>query len=196
MCMLKHTLLFYDKECLDLLGEEVAKAIREDMPTDRELLGAVARPNYYCGRPQSLVTPDGNKVSVACGKTVPLSPLFQLVRDNMPTKEWVCEDCLKKAPAPGGPQPLAGPMRCLLLNPVVKAKGSQGQRERRVPCLKSPRQIELIVAMEPDPWTISDTKPSEGIRFLPHMVSSSSRVQAVYNKEESEHVWRMAARWS
>ena len=196
MRMLKHTLLFYDKERLDLLGEEVAKAIRENMPTDSELLGAVARPNYYCGRPQSLVTPDGNKVSVACGKTVPLSPLFQLVRDNMPTKEWVCEDCLKEAPAPGGPQPLAGPMRCLLLNPVVKARGRQGLQEKRVPCLDSPRRIELIVAMEPDPWTISDATPREGIRFSPHVVSSSLWMQAVYNREESEHVWRMAARWS
>ena len=195
--MLKHTLLFYNVERLNLLGEEVAEAIREDVrATDRLLLGAVARPNYYCTRPQPLATSDDKTVMVPCGKIVPLSPLLQMVKDNEPTKEWICEDCLREAPAPGGAQELAGPMRCLLLNPVVKAKGRQGQHEKRVPCLDSPRRIELIVAMEPDPWTISDTKPSEGIRFLPHMVSSSSRMQAVYNKEESEHVWRMAARWS
>ena len=87
-------------------------------------------------------------------------------------------------------------MRCLLLNPVVKARGSQGLQEKRVPCLDGRRRIELIVAIEPDPWTISDTPPSEGIRLLPHMVSSSSWMQAVYNPEESQHVWRIAARWS
>ena len=114
--MLKHTMLFCNLERLALLGEEVAKAIREATPKDRELVGAVARPNYYCSKPQPLTTSDGSTVMVACGKTVPFSPLLQLVLDNQPTKEWVCESC-QKAPAPvGGAPPAPGgekPVRCL-----------------------------------------------------------------------------------
>ena len=199
--MLKHTLLFYNVERLNLLGKEVAEAIREDvLSTGRELLGAVARPNYYCTRPQPLATSDGKTVMVPCGKTVPLSPLLQMVKDNKPTKEWICEDCLREAPAPapapGGAQEPAGPMRCLLLNPVVKARGRQAQKEKSVPWWDSPRRIELIVASEPDPWTISDKLPFTRIRFLPLMSSSEGWMRAVYSKEESESIWGMAARWS
>ena len=191
LTMLKHTMLFYSLERLDILGKDVVEAIKEAMPKGRTLLGAVARPNYYCSCPKPLHMADGTTAMVMCGRTVPLSPLLQLVVDDKSTsKEWVCESCRKTSPAPGG-----GPRRCLLLDPVVKALGRQGQQEKRVPWVQNRKRIELIVASEPEPWA-SNRMPAHATPLLPKVTSSKSWTRAIYSEHDSAVVWTMAARWS
>ena len=135
---------------------------------------------------------DGTTAMVMCGKTVPLSPLLQLVVDGKSTsKEWVCESCRETSPAPGG-----DPLRCLLLDPVVKAKGRQGQQEKRVPCLRGWHRIELIVASEPEPWASNCMPAPGGTQMMPKVTSSKSWTRAIYSEHDSADVWTMAARWS
>ena len=190
LAMLKHTMLFYNLECLDILGKPVVEAIKNAMPKDRTLLGAVARPNYYCSCPRPIDMIDGTTAMVMCGKTVPLSPLLQLVVDGKSTsKEWVCESCRKRWPAPGGQ-----PLRCLLLDPVVKAHGRQGQQEKRVPW-RGPHRIELVVGLEPETW-VSNRMPTHVAELMPKVWSSKSWTRAIYSEHESVDVWTMAARWS
>ena len=189
--MLKHTMLFYSLERLEILGKDVAEAIKAATPKERELLGAVARPNYYCSRPRPIGMVDGTTAMVMCGNTVPLSPLLQLVvEDKSTSKEWVCEACRRPSPAPGG-----DPIRCLLLDPVVKAHGRQGQQEKRVPWLQGHKRIELIVAMEPEPWA-SNRMPAHVTQLMPKVASSKSWTRAIYSEHDSADVWTMAARWS
>ena len=191
LTMLKHAMLFYSLDRLDILGKDVVEAIKEAMPQGRTLLGAVARPNYYCSRPRPLEMIDGTTAMVMCGKTVPLSPLLRLVvEDKSISKEWVCEACRKLSPAPGG-----DPIRCLLLDPVVKARGRQGQQEKSVPWMQGYRRIELIVAAEPEPWA-SNRMPAHLTKLMPKVTSSRSWTRAIYSVHESADVWTMAARWS
>lgn len=191
LTMLKHTMLFYSLERLDILGKDIVEAIKAAMPKGRTLLGAVARPNYYCSCPKPLCMIDGTTAMVMCGNTVPLSPLLQMVVDDKSTsKEWVCESCRKTSPAPGG-----DPLRCLLLDPVVKAHGRQGQQEKRVPWLQGHRRIELIVASEPEPWA-SNRMPAHVTKLMPKVTSSKSWTRAIYSEHDSADVWTMAARWS
>jgi hypothetical protein len=193
LSMLKHTLLFFSVEHLQLLGTEVDAVIKQAVPGDRQLVGAVARPNYYCSSPRPLRLGDGSTIMVPCGKTVPLSPLLQLVVDNEPTRNWICDKCRFAVPAPGG----AKPVRCLLLDPMLKARGSQGKKHRCVPHMDSGITVELIVALEPDPWVVSVAMPAKG-RLHPKTVhvpgSTKTWCRAVYSEEESADVWQMATR--
>ena len=192
LAMLKHTMLFYNLERLEILGKDVVEAIKKAKPEGRELLGAMARPNYYCSCPKPLAMIDGTTAMVVCGNTVPLSPLLQLVVDGKSTsKEWVCESCRKTSPAPGG-----DPLRCLLLDPVVKAHGRQGQQEKRVPGLRGQQRIELIVASEPEPWASNRMPAPGGTQMMPKVTSSKSWTRAIYSERESADIWHMAARWS
>ena len=191
LTMLKHTMLFYTLERVDMLGQDIYQAIREATPKGRTLLGAVARPNYYCSRPKPLRMVDGTTAMVMCGNTVPLSPLLQLVVEGKSTsKEWVCESCRKSLPAPGG-----NIYRCLILDPVVKAYGRQGQQEKRVPWMQGHKRIELIVTSEPESW-VSDQMPAHATQLMPQVTSSKSWTRAIYSEHASEDVWTMAARWS
>ena len=161
------------------------------MPKGRTLLDAVARPNYYCSCPKPLRMLDGTTAMVMCGNTVPLSPLLQLVVDGKSTsKEWVCESCRKTSPAPGGDT-----LRCLLLDPVVKAHGRQGQQEKRVPWLRGHKKIELIVASEPEPWA-SNRMPAHVKKLIPKVTSSKSWTRTIYSEHDAADVWTMAAPWS
>ena len=100
--MFKHAMLFYNLERLDMLGEAVAQAIKGTTPQGRTLLGAVARPNYYCSSPKPLQMIDGTTAMVACGNTVPLSPLLQLVVDGKPTSRPAGKQRQPLASGPSG----------------------------------------------------------------------------------------------
>ena len=197
IAVLKHCMLHWDNT--QLLGDHVQQVLLDASPDPSRCVGAVGIPHYCCtGRRRVHV--GIQDLMVACGNTVPLSPLLQCVVDGVQTKHWHCEQCQAKhqSLAPGSDSSI-GPgsdsqigARVLTLFPLMSARGTQGRQRRLSMHTKVQLTIELVVGLEPDgPW---EEQADASAPLDPQCWEGTSAKRIVYTDAESQMVWRLAKR--